>query len=151
AIFPCLPIGKVDREVQLPAQTNKHQFFYEKATQQRFNDNDEKPRISSDEAAFSIVFAMLNAEKAGAPLDFTIQSLVLKALEALLKAGKQLGPVMQEAYNKACKEAKDIEGFAADHPIATAVFCTVIALGILVVLAPYALELLGFAARGPVG
>ncbi|KAI9696444.1 MAG: hypothetical protein M1836_005722 [Candelina mexicana] len=165
AIFPCLPIGMVDREVQLPAQTNKHQFFYEKTAYQRFIDNDEKPRISSDEAASSIVSAMLHAEKPGAPLDTTIQSLVhqaggwseylatkvLEALEALLKAGKQLGPVMQKAYNKACKEAKDIEGFAADHPIATAVFCTVIALGILVVLAPYALELLGFAARGPVG
>ena len=61
-----------------------------------------------------------------------------------------MAPAMQEAYDKACEAAKTIEGFAADHPIATAVFCTVIALGVLVVLAPYALELLGFGELGPI-
>ena len=57
---------------------------------------------------------------------------------------------LKEAYDKACDAAKAIEGFAAEHPIATAVFCTVIALGVLVILAPYVLEALGFAELGPI-
>lgn len=57
---------------------------------------------------------------------------------------------MKEAYDKACDAAKVIEGFAAEHPIATAVFCTVIALGVSVVLIPYLIEALGFSALGPV-
>ena len=61
-----------------------------------------------------------------------------------------MNPAMQEAYDKACEAAKMIEGYAADHPIATAVFCTVIALGVLVLLAPYALEFLGFGELGPI-
>ena len=107
---------------------------------------------------------MLDADKNGPSLDATIQSLVhqaggwseylatkiLSALEAVLKAGKQMNPAMQEAYDKACEAAKMIEGFVADHPIATAVFCTVIALGVLVVLSPYVLELIGFSELGPV-
>lgn len=57
---------------------------------------------------------------------------------------------MQVAYEKACEEAKAIEGFAAEHPVATAVFCTVVALGVLVEVAPYVLGVLGFAELGPV-
>ena len=108
--------------------------------------------------------AILDADKTGPSLDATIRSLVhqaggwseylatkiLTALEAVLKAGKQMNAAMQEAYDKACEAAKKIEGFAADHPIATAVFCTVIALGVLVVLAPYVVELLGFGEVGPI-
>ncbi len=162
-IFPCLPIGEADREIQIPTDTVKSPF-YEKSPHLSFLSNDEKPSLSTDEAASSIVSHMLAAEKAGPSFDLTIQKLVhqaggwseylarkiLNALEAVLKAGKQMSPVMQEAYDKACEAAKDIEGFAADHPIATAVFCTVIALGILVILAPFALEWLGFAELGPI-
>lgn len=61
-----------------------------------------------------------------------------------------MNEALKEAYDKACEEAKKIEGFAAEHPVATAVFCTVIALGILVIVAPYAIEVLGFEALGPV-
>lgn len=53
---------------------------------------------------------------------------------------------MQVAYDKACEEAKAIEEFVAEHPVATAV----IVLGILVLVAPYVLEALGFAKLGPV-
>ena len=61
-----------------------------------------------------------------------------------------MNEVMSVAYTKACEAAKAIEGFAADHPLATAVFCTIIALGVLVVLTPFVLEALGFASLGPV-
>lgn len=107
---------------------------------------------------------MMDAEKAGPSLDATIQSIVhaaggwseylaakaLAALEAVLKASKPLNAAMQVAYDKACEAFKATQGFASDHPIATEVVITVIALGILVELAPYVLELLGFAELGPV-
>ena len=164
AIFPCLPIGVFERGIQLPAETAKYQHISEKAVLQPSARGAKKPRLSSSEAASSIVSAMLDADKNGPSLDATIQSLVhqaggwseylatkiLTALEAVLKAGKQMNPAMQEAYDKACEAAKMIEGFVADHPIATAVFCTVIALGVLVVLAPYVVELIGFSELGPV-
>lgn len=38
------------------------------------------------------------------------------------------------------------EGFVHDHPDATTAFCTVIALGVLVVLVPWLVEWLGFCA-----
>ena len=57
---------------------------------------------------------------------------------------------MQEAYDKACEAAKVFEQFEADHPIVTAVFCTVIAIGILAYLAPGVLGILGFGELGPI-
>lgn len=107
----------------------------------------------------------MDAQKPGPSLDATIQSIVhaaggwseylaakaLAALEGVLKAGgKPLSAAMQVAYDKACEAFKATKGFAIDHPIATEVVITVIALGILVELAPYVLELLGFAELGPV-
>ena len=107
---------------------------------------------------------MMGADKAGPSLDATVGSIVhqaggwseylaakvLAALEAVLKAGKPLSAPMEEAYDKSCEALKTTEGFAADHPIATGVLITVIALGILVVFAPYGLELLGFGELGPI-
>jgi len=164
AIFPCLPIRIVERSIHLPAERAKYQHISEKAAYQPSTRGGKKPRLCSDEAASSIVSAMLDAHNTSPSLDATIQSLVhqaggwseylatkiLAALEAVLKAGEQMNPAMQEAYEKACEAAKTIDGYAADHPIATTVFCTVIALGILVVLAPYALEFLGFSELGPI-
>ena len=164
AIFPCLPIGTVDHGIHLPTEPAKYQRISEKSSPHPFTRGRKKLKICSEDAASSIVSAMLDAEKPGPSLDVTIQSLVhqaggwseylatkiLTALEAVLKAGTQLNPAMQKAYDKACEAAKVIEGFAADHPVATAVFCTVVALGVLVVLAPYAVEWLGFAELGPV-
>ena len=161
AIFPCLPIR---RSIQLPTETAKYQHIFEKATLQPATHGGLKPILGSDEAALSIMSAILDADKLGPSLDATIQSLVhqaggwskylatkiLAALEAILKAGKPMNAAMQEACDKACEAAKLIEGFTSDHPTATAVFCTVIALGVLVVLAPYALEILGFSELGPI-
>ena len=57
---------------------------------------------------------------------------------------------MQTAYNKAVEAAKTFEEFEAEHPVATAVFCTVVAIGVLVVFAPEVLEILGFGEFGPI-
>ena len=160
AVFPCLPIGTVERGIQLPTEKAKYQFTSEKLSVQPSPRGGKKWKLSNDEAAESIVSAMLDADKIGPSLDASIQSIVhaaggwseylakkiLAALEAVLKAGKQLSAAMQEAYDKAYDAFQKTEGFAADHPMATEVLCTVIALGILVVLAPYVVELLGFCA-----
>ena len=164
AIFPCFAFGTEERGIQLPTEKAGYSYVSDKALLEPYQYEIDHPRLSSDEAALSIVSAMLDASKRGPSLDATIQSLVhqaggwseylaakiLNALEQVLKAGKAMNPAMQEAYDKACEAAKEIEGFAADHPVATAVFCTVIALGVLAVLTPYVLELLGFAELGPV-
>ncbi|KAL8828139.1 MAG: hypothetical protein Q9191_002769 [Dirinaria sp. TL-2023a] len=162
SFFPCFPLGT--RGIQLPAEKAADNYVPEKdiLVQSRYSDN--QPQLSSDEAASSIVAAMLDASKRGSSLDATIQSLVhqaggwseylakkiLTAVEQVLKAGKAMSPVMQEAYDKACEAAKEFEAFAADHSVATGVFCTVIALGVLVVLSPYVVELVGFSELGPV-
>lgn len=162
-IFPCLPTSRRERRIQLPTSTAEYQQISEKATVQPYTRNINKPGLCNDEAAMSIVSAMVDADKTGTSLDITIQSLVhqaggwseylakkiLAGLEAVLKSGEQMNAAMQEACDKACEAAKILEEFAADHPVATAVFCTVIAIGVLVVLAPYALEWLGFGELGP--
>lgn len=79
------------------------------------------------------------------------------ALLALLQSGKHRVGALEKAYTMAtsafdwvaaeCSKAGEVAwNFAHDHPIWTAV----IALGILVVLFPWAIEALGFAELGPV-
>ena len=108
AIFPCFPLSILDRGIQLPADPAKHQLVSEKPALRPSPRGGQTPRLSSDEAASSIVSAMLSADKIGPSLDATIQSFVhqaggwseylatkiLTALEAVLKAGKQMAPAM---------------------------------------------------------
>lgn len=65
---------------------------------------------------------------------------------ALQNAHEKLGPAVRDAYHKAWEVARSIEGFVIEHPI----MCTIIALGVLVIIAPWVLEALGFAELGPV-
>ena len=55
---------------------------------------------------------------------------------------------MQEAYEKACEAAMCFEGFVKEHPVAVGVFCTVVAIGVVVLLAPEVVEWLGFVEVG---
>lgn len=59
-----------------------------------------------------------------------------------------MGPAMTEAYHGAAKAADGIFKFAKDHPFATAGLRTLIAVGVLVLLAPWVVEALGFAEFG---
>ena len=104
--------------------------------------------------------AVLNADKIDPSLQVTIQSHVhaaggwsdylakkiVSAMEAVLKTGDRLKGPMQEVKEKAEAALKATEGFATDHPVWTAIVFTVIALGVLVLVAPYAVEWLGFCA-----
>ncbi|KAE8853492.1 hypothetical protein HRS9122_00484 [Pyrenophora teres f. teres] len=69
-----------------------------------------------------------------------------KLSQALQATHEKLGPAVRDAYNKALEAANKTEGFVIEHPI----MCTVIALGVLAIIAPWVLEALGFGELGPV-
>lgn len=69
-----------------------------------------------------------------------------KLTNSLQDAHDKLGPAVRDAYHKAWEVARSIEGFVIEHPV----MCTIIALGVLCIVAPWMLEALGFAELGPV-
>ena len=64
----------------------------------------------------------------------------------MLQAGEKLkmNEAMSGTYAKAVEAAECFEGFVKEHPLAVGVFCTVVALGVLVVLVPEVVAWLGF-------
>ncbi len=71
---------------------------------------------------------------------------LVKLQRALVEAPDRLGPVVRDAQDKAWDMADSIEGLVTEHPV----MCTIIALGVLVLLAPWVVEALGFAELDPV-
>jgi hypothetical protein len=68
---------------------------------------------------------------------------LLHGLEGAIKTGTQ----MAKASSDALAQAKDAAiGFAENHPV----YATLIALGILAILLPWMLEILGFGELGPI-
>ncbi|KAF3008601.1 hypothetical protein E8E13_007782 [Curvularia kusanoi] len=137
------------------------------APQEDYLDLDEKQAIALnqashplDEIANDVVNTILRAEKTGAGLKAELNSIVgsygwkeylaekiLDKLGAALQgAHDKLGPAIRDAYHKAWTAANEIEGFVIQHPV----MCSIIALGVLVVIAPWVIEALGFAELGPV-
>jgi hypothetical protein len=117
---------------------------------------DGKAKRTSQEVAAGVLDAMFSAEKKGRELENTLDDIVretgwteniatavLNGLEAALKKGIPMGQAMTEAFSKATSAALE---FAKEHPV----YCTIIALGILVMLAPWAVEALGFGELGPI-
>lgn len=156
-IFPCLPLRPADRAIQLPT-TETRQLTSEK--------QDSISSAQIDAAASRIVSTILTASKptpnpsltasieshvhsAGGWSSYLAQR-ILSALEIVLKSGKERNAALQDAYDKAVEAANVFEGFVAEHPVVVGVFVTVVAVGVLVLLAPYAVEMLGFAEVGPV-
>jgi len=117
---------------------------------------DEKAPPDTQDVATSIFDALNDAEKPGQHLRRTLNDLVgeygwyeslavavLHQLENALRASVPMGQALKDAYNKSMAAAA---GFAHDHPV----FCTLVALGILVTLAPWVIEILGFGELGPI-
>ena len=162
-IFPC--ITSRERAIQLPVDTSNEPMPSSTAEKSAFiNNGNLAPSLTCDEAATRIVDVFFEAEKKTTSLNVYISEIAHEAggwsewladrirqgIEAALIAGKKMGALMTAAYDKACEAATVFEKFAADHPLATGVFVTVIAIGMLVFLAPYVLELLGFGIEGPI-
>ncbi|GAD93992.1 predicted protein [Paecilomyces variotii No. 5] len=72
-----------------------------------------------------------------------ITEAVLDRMVHVLKAGISMGPAMEDALEKATYEAAE---FSREHPE----YLVVIALGIMTILMPWCLEVLGFAELGPI-
>lgn len=161
-LLPCFPLPKPT--TAFPSEKAHHYTILAEEPTSSPVKHAAYPTLTTQESASSIVSAFQNAKEAGPSLDATIQSLVhqaggwseylaaaiVSALITTLEAGSEMSAPMREAYDKACDAAKVIEGFAAEHPILTTVFCTVVAMGILAILAPYVLGALGFAELGPI-
>ncbi|KAJ4392296.1 hypothetical protein N0V93_005921 [Gnomoniopsis smithogilvyi] len=62
----------------------------------------------------------------------------------------KMGNAINDALQKVEDIAKEVYDFARDHPVAVEVFCMILAIGILWFMLPWVLEVLGFAAEGPV-
>lgn len=161
AVFPC--VARRERSIQLPTGTSNHQSSNsEKST--ILHGGGKTIHLTCEEAAGRIVNALFEANEDGFPLIAHIDGIAhqaggwsewladmtRKGIEIALKAGKEMNAVMAAAYAKACEAARIFEHFAKDHPLATAVFVTLIAIGVLVILAPYVLEMLGFGELGPI-
>lgn len=81
---------------------------------------------------------------------------VLHGLEETLKGSQdKWGDALRDAYKRAVaaveEELAELWAFAKEHPkeVAAGVVLTLVAIAVLVELAPWVLELLGFAAEGP--
>lgn len=114
------------------------------------------PRRSNEDITIEVVNILRTAEKDGHDLKRKFDDAVgttgwtediaiaiLGALEQALNDTATVGQVMKEALEKAAHEAYE---FAREHPV----FCTVLALGVLVLLAPWVIEALGFGELGPI-
>jgi len=128
------------------------------STNEKHPSTDNPP--TEKETASRIISILFTTEKRGQDLRNLVQNEVqtcgwyeglakriLDALVAALKAGKAMGGPMKEAFDKASEEA---ERFVKEHPVLTAVLVTVVALGILAILTPWAISALGFGELGPV-
>lgn len=69
---------------------------------------------------------------------------IFEALRKAIETARPMGLALGETYERVVDVIDTIEGFARNHPI----ICSVIALGILDVVAPWVLEALGFAEGG---
>ncbi len=126
--------------------------------------NEKIAHLTCEEAADQIVNVLFEAKDGGSTLIAQIDGIahqaggwsewlaeqIRKGIEEALMAGKEMDTVLAAAYEKACEAATVFEHFEKDHPIATAIFVTVIAIGVLVIVAPYVIEILGFGELGPI-
>jgi len=72
-------------------------------------------------------------------------------LEKMLKNGVKIGKAMQEASNKAVAEVEELMRMAGAFAKKHRVYCTLVVLGVLAVLLPWAIEALGFELLGSLG
>ena len=112
---------------------------------------------SDDDTAAKIVDKIYSAEKSSSALKTELHNIVLangwseylaeavlSTLESALRAGRAMGPVMKNAYDRAVEEAMKVKEFVDANPL----FFSLIALGVIALLTPWLLEALGFGLDG---
>lgn len=147
AIFPCFTCTSHD-DAPYPD---------EKASLLAANKADHQPRTAAL-VADDVINVLLTTDLRGPALQMRLDSIVgtygwrenvakwmLEKLSRMIEWGHDdFGPAMRDAYEKSLEAARATEGFVKEHPV----FFTVVALGVLAVLMPAVLGLLGFAELG---
>ncbi|KAH8692517.1 hypothetical protein GQ44DRAFT_719802 [Phaeosphaeriaceae sp. PMI808] len=122
----------------------------------KYQDNPSKSNLADE-----IVAKLLTADKNDAILKADLQSTihtygwydglaaaVLASVEKAIGLGKEMGPAMKSAYEKAIAGVNMVEEWVGEHPEMAAVLVTLVALGILAVMTPWLMTWLGFAEEG---
>jgi hypothetical protein len=156
AVFECLTCGCGYDPAYTPVQVRDNSDSKHQPSARQQND---------DDIAAEILSILRTAEKASLSLQHRLKSTigtrswsesiaraVLNGVADLVQQGREkMGPAMVEALKRVEDEANDVFRFAKDHPEAVAGFVVIVAVGILVVMmAPWMVEALGFAELGPV-
>ncbi|KAF2145403.1 uncharacterized protein K452DRAFT_305431 [Aplosporella prunicola CBS 121167] len=170
SIIACLfgseSINSLDNKKHTTTTAASTQMNYSTFTEKQQPQQQSQPTTPS-EAAEQILALLLSAPHPSAELKARTQALttrnsavnasssrwaaavaraVLRAMESALKAGKAHSGAMGTALEKAEMAAAELGEFVKAHPV----FFTVLALGVLVLLAPAVIHALGFGALGPV-
>ncbi|KAL8947810.1 MAG: hypothetical protein Q9222_005949 [Ikaeria aurantiellina] len=153
-IEPCLPCIRPQRQkaaIQLPTSAAyKHHNFAEKTSSQPSTTPHEQTLFEAVEAGSSLDVSVCSiVHEAGGWSEYLAKK-VMAMLESAIKAGKGMKPVMKCAFDKVMEAVRAFEAFSEEHPVLTGVLLTVVAVGILALLAPWALEALGFGELGPI-
>ncbi len=167
AILECLR-GEADPSTSTqspgyPAEkAQQHAYTSEKPF---FPSNNHPIYRDAEAIASDILAALFTAPKAGRDLEATINDIaaqsggwserialyVLEGLKkALQKSAATFKGALKQAYDRASEAALKIEGLVKEHPYYAAAIVTIIALGVLVILAPAVIHALGFGVLGPV-
>jgi ElaB/YqjD/DUF883 family membrane-anchored ribosome-binding protein len=119
---------------------------------------------SAQEISAEVVELLRTAEKNGPALQRRVRDVVgeqgwteniaraiVGGLETVIKEGREkVGPALAEAIEKAEDAAKAVFAFSKEHPYLVAGFATIVAIGVLVLVAPWVVEALGFGELGPI-
>lgn len=122
------------------------------------------PSSTDNDVADEVVFLLRTAEQNGPELKAqvcdvvgtegwteNIAKAVLRALEYIIQNWREkAGNALREAIDASEAAANACFTFAKEHPYLTAGLLTIVAVGVLVWMAPWAVEALGFGLRGPI-
>ncbi|TLD11491.1 hypothetical protein PspLS_11474 [Pyricularia sp. CBS 133598] len=116
-------------------------------------DGHEKPcNISAVRSAQGISNAVVELLRTAEKDDPMLRSqlTMLSAAKARPRGREMIGSVLGEFIDKAVEATHSNFDFPHDYPYFTAGFATIVAVGVLVLVSPWAVEALGFAELGPV-
>ncbi|KAK1675163.1 hypothetical protein BDP55DRAFT_728951 [Colletotrichum godetiae] len=119
----------------------------------------DQPLRSAQNAASEFINILRTAEKGGKYLERRLRNIVtvnswteelakyiLSGVEGLVRHRDTIGQVVRETVDKSAEAAESVFEFAKEHPV----FMTIIAIGVLVIIAPWVIEALGFGELGPI-
>ncbi|KAJ0327548.1 hypothetical protein COL5a_005930 [Colletotrichum fioriniae] len=119
----------------------------------------DQPIRSAQDAASEFIDILRTAEKGGKDFEHRLRNIVtvnswteelakyiLSGVEGLVRHRDTIGQVVRETVDKSTEAADSVFEFAKEHPV----FVTIIAIGVLVIVAPWVVEALGFGELGPI-